>query len=117
MITREPNSLEGGVGYCEICKIWGHHPTSYPLLYKYQSTPSNLFYNFCKLVGHNEKDCHTFELIESALWMCTNSRKKISQQKEEFHSTTIQEALIRVDMEVSTKFKDMEDLVKEVDDR
>jgi hypothetical protein len=63
MATGAPNPLEGGVGYCEICKTWGHHPTAFPLLQKYQSTPKNLFCNFCKSVGHDEKYCHTFDLM------------------------------------------------------
>jgi hypothetical protein len=53
--TGAPNPLPGG-GYCEICKKWGHHPTECPLLQKYQSTPRNLFCNFCKSFGHEEKD-------------------------------------------------------------
>jgi hypothetical protein len=57
-----PNPLPGG-GYYEICKKWGHHPTECPLLQKYQSTPKNLFCNFCKSVGHEEKDCRAFDLL------------------------------------------------------
>jgi hypothetical protein len=48
--------------------------------------------------------------------MHTEFRKKMSQQKEEFHSITLQEALIRVDVEVSTEVEDVEDLVKEAED-
>jgi hypothetical protein len=32
MATGALNPLAGGVGYCEICKTWGHHPTAFPLL-------------------------------------------------------------------------------------
>jgi hypothetical protein len=53
----------GGGGYCEICKKWGHHPIECPLPQKYQSTPRNLFCNFCKSVEHEEKDCCTFDLM------------------------------------------------------
>jgi hypothetical protein len=56
------NPLPGG-GYCGICKKWGHHPTKFPLLHKYQNTLRNLFCNFCKSVGHEEKDCCTFDLM------------------------------------------------------
>jgi hypothetical protein len=56
------NPLPGG-GYCEICKKWGHYPTDFPLLHKYQSTPNNLFYNFCKSIGHDKKDFHAFDLM------------------------------------------------------
>jgi hypothetical protein len=47
LATGAPNPFPGG-GYCDICKKWGHHPTECPLLQKYQSTPKNLFCNFCK---------------------------------------------------------------------
>jgi hypothetical protein len=45
--------------------------------------------------------------------MHTKFKKKSFQQKEEFHSTTLQEALTRVDMEDSKEVKDVEDLVEE----
>jgi hypothetical protein len=57
-----PNPLPGG-GYCEICKKWGYHPMDFPLLQKYQSTPKNLFCNFRKSVGHEEKYCRAFDLM------------------------------------------------------
>jgi hypothetical protein len=47
------------------------------------------------------------------LWMRTKLRKKMSQQKEEFHSITLEEDLIRVDEEVLEEVKNVEDLVKE----
>ena len=28
------------------------------------STPMNLFYKFCKLVGHEEKDCRAYQLLK-----------------------------------------------------
>ena len=47
------------------------------------------------------------------LWMRTKLRKKMSQQKEEFHIIKLEEDLIRVDEEVLEEVKDVEDLVKE----
>jgi hypothetical protein len=32
MAIGEPNPLSGLVGYCEICKTWGHHLNDLPLL-------------------------------------------------------------------------------------
>jgi hypothetical protein len=63
MAIRAPNPLVEGVGYCEICKTWGNHSIAFPLLQKYQSTLRNLFFNFFKYVGHDEKDCRVFELM------------------------------------------------------
>jgi hypothetical protein len=62
MAAEAPNPLLEG-GYCEICKKWGHNLHEFPLLQKYQSTPRNLFYTFCKSVGNKDKDCHTFNLM------------------------------------------------------
>jgi hypothetical protein len=75
LVTGAPNTLPGG-GYCKICKKWDHHPTECPLLHKYQSTPRNLFYNFCKSVGHEEKDCRTFNLMSE----CTSDMYKIQKE-------------------------------------
>jgi hypothetical protein len=61
-MTGAPNPLPGG-GYCEICKKWDHHPTKCPLLHKYHSIPRNLFFNFFKSPGHEEKDFHVFNLM------------------------------------------------------
>jgi hypothetical protein len=33
------------------------------LIQKYQNTAKNLFCNFCKLVGHDEKECCAFNLM------------------------------------------------------
>jgi hypothetical protein len=49
---------------CEICKKWGHHPTEFPLLHKYQSTPRNLFCNFCKSTRHEEQYFCVFDLMK-----------------------------------------------------
>jgi hypothetical protein len=68
------NPLPGG-GYCEICKKWRHHPTEWPLLHKYQSTPWNLFFNFCKSVGHKEKDGRAFDLMME----CTSNMYMIQE--------------------------------------
>jgi hypothetical protein len=46
METGEPNPSVGRVGYCKICRTRGNHPTSFPLLNKYQIMPRNLFCNF-----------------------------------------------------------------------
>jgi hypothetical protein len=30
---------------------------------KYVQTPTNLYYTFCKYVGHDEKDCRAYDLL------------------------------------------------------
>jgi hypothetical protein len=77
MAIGETNPFVGGVGYCEICKTWGHHLTIFPLLHKYQSTSRNLFCNFCKLVEKDEKDCRAFDLMRE----CTLDAYRIQEEK------------------------------------
>jgi hypothetical protein len=60
-------------GSPNICKKWGHDPTECPLLQKYQSMLRNLFFNFCKSVGHAEKDCCAFDLMRE----CTSDMYRI----------------------------------------
>jgi hypothetical protein len=74
LAARVSNPLLKG-RYCEICKKWSHHPIEFPLLQKYQSTPKNLFCNFCKSIGHGEKDFHMFDLIRE----CTSDMYRIQE--------------------------------------
>jgi hypothetical protein len=76
-VSGAPNILTRG-GYCEICTKWGHHLTEFPLLSKYQSMPRNFFCNFCKSIGHEGKDCCTFNFMRD----CTSDMYSI--QKENF---------------------------------
>lgn len=47
-----------------ICKIGGKHTTNnYNLLQKYTQTSQWLFCNFCRLVGHDERTCRSYELM------------------------------------------------------
>jgi hypothetical protein len=34
------------------------------MMQKYQIVPKTTFCNFCKLIGHVDKDCRTFELMK-----------------------------------------------------
>jgi hypothetical protein len=44
-----------------------HHPISFLLMQKYQSTTRNLFCNFCKYVRHDEKECHALDLMRERI--------------------------------------------------
>jgi hypothetical protein len=98
--------------WCEICKMMGHHPTTCPLMQKYQSTARNLFCNFCKSVGHEEKDCCAFDLMRE----CTADayRVKEKNQKEELHSIILQEVIIKEEEEGSEVMEE-EDSTEEED--
>ena len=66
-----PLRLEAQVGssvaptlWCMICQIPGKHMTdNCHLLQKYTQTPQQLFCNFHRLVGHDERICCSYELM------------------------------------------------------
>jgi hypothetical protein len=75
--------------WCEICKTMGHHLHNCILMQKYQRTVRNLFHNFCKLVGHDEKEFHAFDLMRE----CTVDAYKFQGEELEggfsLHNTPI----------------------------
>jgi hypothetical protein len=62
-----PNSLASGVPWCDIFKTHGHDPYHFPLMQKYQTVPKSTFYNFCKSVGHEDKDCRTLVMMKERI--------------------------------------------------
>jgi hypothetical protein len=34
---------------------------------KYVEKPTNIYYTFCKYVGHDEKDCRAYEILHERL--------------------------------------------------
>jgi hypothetical protein len=58
------NPLPIGGPLCEICRTHGHDPYHFPLMKKYQTIPKSTFYNLCKFVGHEDKDCRTLEIMK-----------------------------------------------------
>lgn len=54
--------------WCAICQVGGKHNTNnYHLLPKYNQIPQQLFCNFCRLVGHEERYCHSYQLLMGEL--------------------------------------------------
>ena len=50
--------------WCAICQIGGKHATDKcHLLQKYTKNSQQLFYNFCRSVGHDELTCRIYELM------------------------------------------------------
>lgn len=50
--------------WCTICKVIGNHATdNCHLLQKFIQTPQQLFCNFYRLVGHDERNCRSYELM------------------------------------------------------
>jgi hypothetical protein len=58
------NPLTKGGEWCDICRTHGHDPYHCPMMKKYQTMPKTTFCNFCKLVGHEYKDCRTLEIMK-----------------------------------------------------
>ena len=59
-----PNPLDLVVLYCEICQTSGQHrPENCHFLQRYVQVPKNPYYKFCKSVGHNEDECHSYDLM------------------------------------------------------
>ena len=59
------NPINGqGLPWCCICHSRGHHDEECVYLQKVVSTPANLFCKFCRLVGHDEKDCRAYQLLK-----------------------------------------------------
>lgn len=57
-----PNSVP--TLWCAICQIARKHAIdNYHLLQKYMQTSKQLFYNFCRSVGHDERTCRSYELM------------------------------------------------------
>jgi hypothetical protein len=46
-----------------ICKMHGNDPYHCPMMHKYKTIPRISYYNFCKSVGHDDKDCRTMEMM------------------------------------------------------
>ena len=59
-----PNSLPIGGPWCEICRTHGHDPYHYIMMKKYQTLPKSTLCNFCKSMGHEDKDCQTLEMMK-----------------------------------------------------
>lgn len=63
METWVPNHFPKGGPWCNICKTHGNDPYHFPMIQKYKTIPKSSYCNFCKLVGHDDKDCRTMELM------------------------------------------------------
>ena len=62
--TGAPNPFNPVFLYCEICRTTSQHqPEDCYLLQRYVRIPKNPDCKFCKLVGHNEDECRSFDLM------------------------------------------------------
>jgi hypothetical protein len=47
--------------WCEVCKN-RHRPSEY-YMQKYVQTHTNLYFKFCKSMGHDDRDCRAYDLM------------------------------------------------------
>jgi hypothetical protein len=67
METGLPNPFPTGGPWCEICKTLGNDPYHYLMMQKYQIVSKSSYLNFFKLVGHDDKDCKTMDLMRERM--------------------------------------------------
>jgi hypothetical protein len=81
--------------------MMGHHPTSCPLVQKYQSTTKNLCFNFCKSVGHDENECCALDLIREGIVDAYKVQGEEGQEGGVKQYNTLREATIKEEEEDS----------------
>jgi hypothetical protein len=63
LASRAPSPLKQvTLPWCEVCRN-RHRPSECSYMKKYVQKPTNLYYTFCKLVGHDEKDYRAYDLL------------------------------------------------------
>ena len=55
------------IPWCRISQTWGHRSEDCLYLDKIVSTLDSLYCKFCKFVGHDEKDCIAFQLLQEKM--------------------------------------------------
>jgi hypothetical protein len=63
MATGVPNHFPTVRPWCEIYTTHGNDPYHFTMMQKYHTVPKSSYCNLCKLVGHDDKDCRTMELM------------------------------------------------------
>ena len=56
-----------GIAWCRICHTRGHKSEEFLYLQNIVSAPASLYCKFCKLVGHDEKKCRAFQLLQGKM--------------------------------------------------
>jgi hypothetical protein len=50
------------LSWCEVCKN-KHRPGECYYMQKYIQMPTNLYFTFCKSIGHDDRDCRAYDLM------------------------------------------------------
>ena len=59
------NSLSSGcMPWCHICQFYGHRHEECSYMQKMVSKPANLYCSFCRSIGHEDRDCRAYDLLQ-----------------------------------------------------
>ena len=65
LLSGVPNPLScGSVPWYRICQVYGHQHKECSYMQKIVSNPTNLYCSFCKSVGHEDKYCRAYHLLQ-----------------------------------------------------
>jgi hypothetical protein len=64
LASRAPSPLKKvTLPWCEVCRN-RHCPGECYYMQKYVQTPKNLYFTFCKSIGHDDRDCRAYDLMQ-----------------------------------------------------
>ena len=65
LLSRAPSPLSGaGAPWCCIFQVYGHRHENCDHMQKMVTKEESLYYTFCRSVGHDEKNCHAYDLLQ-----------------------------------------------------
>ena len=84
VVAGAPKPLNNqGIPWCKICHTRGHNSEERLYLQKIGSTPASLYCKFRRSVGHDEKYCRAFQLLQEKM-MDTYLMKNDEQMQVEW---------------------------------
>ena len=68
LLSGAPNPLSyGGMPWCHIFQVYGHRYEDCGYMQKMVVNSVNLYYTFCRSIGNEYKDYHTYDLIQDII--------------------------------------------------
>ena len=65
LLSGAPNPLScAGIPWCRICQVYGNRHENYEYMQNIVTKAEILYYTFCQSVGHDDKNCRAYELIQ-----------------------------------------------------
>ena len=57
-----------GVPWCHICQVYGHRHENCDYMEKMVTNSENLYCTFCRSVGHDDKKCQAYDLLQERMY-------------------------------------------------